>query len=147
MSHTTFSRVGRTQQKLWQDRKWIFVFLEVMGLYLCIVKIHAGCLNTLVKRKKTKTQWNNLLWAQKGTVSGPVERPFDAWHQEALPTVRLPSSAGVIWPVFLDYWLTELFSFAGVGWMLQPLIDITCLVYCRMEWDDKTEKQRGGLNS
>lgn len=27
--------------------------------------------------------------------------------------------------------------------MLQPLIDITRLVYCGMEQDDKTEKQRG----
>lgn len=64
---------------------------------------------------------------------------------EIAPRSQTPS---VIWTVrFLDYRLTELFSFLCVGWMMQPLIDITCLVYCRIEMDDKTEKQRWGLNS
>lgn len=54
----------------------------------------------------------------------------------------------VVWKcTLLDHQLTELLSFLCVGWMMHPLIDIACLVYCRTELDDKTEKQRWGLNS
>ncbi len=60
---------------------------------------------------------------------------------------RLDTSAGVVWPVcfWIIGWVSSCVSFLGVGWMMQPLIDITCLVYCSMGLNDKTGKRRWGL--
>lgn len=58
-------------------------------------------------------------------------------------TQRLLASVGV----FSSRIIHWMFSFLSVGWMMQPLIDITCLVYCRLGLNDKTERKHWGLYS
>lgn len=131
-------------QKVW--KVYSHCFSTVMGALcyknkqnLCIVKTHTWCM-----QEQTVFFFNfkHLYW-QTSTHSDPAGRPFHATtgsvHRSVTHGIirgRLTCALGLL----VD-WLC--FHLPSAGWMLQPLIDITCLVYCGVEWDDKTEKQRG----
>ena len=109
-------------------------------------------LHFLTKSRSSSKEQKHDRHTREKTSQAPPEMffPPSLWY-EMIPhsqTLGITGSSqlcvGGFFSSRISCWV---FSFLSVGWMMQPLIDITCLVYCRMGLDDKTERQHWGLYS
>lgn len=134
-------------QKAWEV--YCHCFSTVMGptkmqcnknkLFLCIENRHAWCMQ---EQTIFFSNFKHLYW-QTSMHSDPAGRPFHA----TTGSVRRSVTHGIIrgrptcaLGLFVD-WLG--FHLPSVGWMLQSLIDITCLVYRGVEWGWQDRKAEG----